>query len=169
MPEASQLTRELTVLDPREVRLYIDSFEDLRLELNGQPGRRVRAGRCYPITEPTRWITLRDHEGEEIGLIVDADQLDEPSRRALQAELERTYVLPKIEHIHDILDHHGVPAWEVETDRGPRTVEIRSSRRDIRLLSDGQVLIRDADGNYFEIPDSRQLDPASRALLESQI
>jgi len=169
MPERRALTSELTILDPREVRLSIDAFEDLMLELDGEPARRVQAGRCYPITEPTRWIALRDHQGEEIGLIVDADQLDDASREALRTELERTYVLPKIEHIHDILDHHSVPAWEVETDRGPRTVEIRSSRRDIRLLPDGQVLIRDADGNYFEIPDRNQLDPASRALLESQI
>ena len=61
-----------------------------------------------------------------------------------------------------------MPRWQVETDRGPRTFEIRSSRRDMRVLSAGRILIRDADGNLYEVPDYRQLDPQSRALVETQ-
>ena len=53
--------------------------------------------------------------------------------------------------------------------RDPRAFEIYSSRRDVRDLGGGRVLVQDADGNRYEIPDYRQLDPASRALVEEMI
>lgn len=53
--------------------------------------------------------------------------------------------------------------------RDPRAFEIYSSRRDVRDLGGGRVLVQDADGNRYEIPDYRRLDPASRALVEEMI
>ncbi len=169
MPLGQDLTAELTKLDPARLSLRVDVFEDLILEMDDQSPQPITATRCFPITHPTHWITLRTTEGQEIGVIEDATELDSASRQALDAEFQRTYVLPRITRIHDILDRHGVPAWQVQTDRGHRTIEIFSSRRDIRMLDDRHVLIRDADGNHFEIPDYHKLDPASRDLLETQI
>jgi hypothetical protein len=57
----------------------------------------------------------------------------------------------------------------VETDRGRRVFELHSSRRDIRVLPGGRVLVRDADGNLYEIPDVRRLDVASHAFVEDYI
>jgi hypothetical protein len=169
MTQPQELTAELTILDPQRVALRVDAFEDLILALDDGEPQPITATRCFPITHPTHWIALRTKDGSEIGVVADASELDAASQQALEDEFQRTYVLPKVTRIHDILDRHGVPAWEVETDRGPRTIEIFSSKRDIRMLDDHHVLIRDADGNHYEIPDSRDLDPASRDLLETQI
>ena len=165
-----ELTAELTVLDAAALRLWIDEYEDLVVDLDdGEPPRAVSATRCYPITHPTQWIVLHDGDQEEIGLIADAADLPADSRKALESELQRTYILPRITAIHEIVDRHSIPAWRVDTDRAPRELEIASSRRDIRFLGEGRVLIRDAEGNHFEIPDYRRLDAESRDLLDTQV
>ena len=96
-------------------------------------------------------------------------ELDPSSRQVLEAELERIYFTPRIPRIHSIEVNFRIPKWEVETDRGRRVFEISSSRSDIRALGGGRVLIRDADGNQYEIPDYRRLDQASRVLVENQV
>ena len=95
--------------------------------------------------------------------------LDAESGGVLAAELERTYFRPEITAVHAITEQYHVPTWQVDTDRGPRRFEIRSSRRDIRIMPHCRILIRDADGNHYEIPDYRRLDQASRALVENQV
>lgn len=87
----------------------------------------------------------------------------------LAAELERNYFTPRIVQVNAIEVNYHVPKWDVQTDRGPRIFEIRSTRRDILILSGGRILIRDADGNRYEIPDYHRLDPVSQALIETQI
>jgi len=36
-------------------------------------------------------------------------------------------------------------------------------------LAGDRVLIRDVDGNLYEIPDHRQLDSQSRTIIDTQI
>jgi hypothetical protein len=169
MEQPFALKQELNLLDPKRLRLYLDPFEDLTLELEGLLHKPVTVVRAFPVTAGDRFIILKDREGEEIGIIRDASDLDPKSRAALTAELERVYFTPRITCVNDIEEQFHVPKWDVETDRGPRVFEIRSSRRDVRILSGGRILIRDADGNQYEIPDYRKLDPVSRALIEGQI
>ena len=55
----------------------------------------------------------------------------------------------------------------METDRGHRVFEIPSSKRDVRVIDDVRVILRDADGNRYEIVDYRRLDPESVAFVET--
>ena len=55
--------------------------------------------------------------------------------------------------------------WEVETDRG-RTRFLLKSEDDVHPLDECTALITDAHGVRYLIPDTRQLDPASRRRLE---
>ena len=166
------LKQELNVLDPKRLRLLLDAFEDMTLELEGRGTfKPVTAIRAFPITDSDRFIILKDGDGKEIGIILNLADLDPLSRAVLAAELERVYFTSRIVLVHNIEEEYHIPKWEVETDRGPRVFEIRSGRHnnDVRSLGSGRILIRDADGNQYEIPDYRQLDPISRALVEGQI
>jgi len=170
--EVYLLEQELNLLDPGHVRIYRDAFEDLILEVEGdQVYREIQVLRSFPVSAGDRFIALRDSEGNELGIIRDISQLDRHSRRILEAELERVYFVPRITRVDTIVERFHIPRWEVETDRGPRAFEVRSGRhgRDVRILGGGRILIRDADGNQYEIPDYRRLDLASQALIESQI
>ena len=170
MQQRHKLAAEVTYLDPDKVRFFVDAFEDLNLELAGdQTYPRVRVKRAFPLTRDDCFIIVQDREGKELGSLARLDALDRDSRQAVEDELERAYFTPRIQRIAKVTVANRVPRWEVETDRGPRAFEIYSSRRDVRLLGDGRILVQDADGNRYEIPDYRLLEPASRALVEEMI
>ena len=164
------IRQELSLLNPKRVRLYIDAFEDLALELeDGTVHRQVKPLRAFPLTGEDDFIVLRDTEDKEVGTIQNLSRLDRESRRALSEMLERLYFTARITRINGVEEAFHIPTWDVETDRGPRVFEMGSMRRDIRPLAGGRVLIRDADGNRYEIPDYRKLDPISRSFIESII
>ena len=167
-----KLAAEVAYLDPDKARFFVDAFEDLNLELTGdRTYPRVRVKRAFPLTCDDCFIVVQDREGKEIGSLARLDALDRASRQAVEDELERAYFTPRIQRIAKVTVANRVPRWEVETDRGPRTFDIYSGRRnsDVRLLGGGRVAIEDADGNRYEIPDYRHLDPASQALVEEML
>ena len=168
MDTPNPLCAELTLLEPDHLRLYLDEFEDLVLEMDGEP-RTVRPIRAFPLTAADEFIVLKDEEGEEIGTVRRLSDLDPSSRGVLASELEKAYFTPEILQLNEIVETYHIPKGDVETDREPRIFEIRSQRRDIRTLNNGRVLVRDSDGNRCEIPDYRRLDPVSRALVEGYI
>ena len=160
------LMEELKLFKPKEVRFFFDAFDELHLEYSdGQQHGPLSLRRAFPLSDDGEFISLRDEKGGEIGIVRHLDALDADSRDAIKKELERKYFSPQITAIHSIETKNHIPRWHVETDRGPRHFELHSSRRDLRVLPQGRVLIRDADGNRFEIPDYRRLDNASRALV----
>jgi Domain of unknown function (DUF1854) len=70
--------------------------------------------------------------------------------------------------VPEITDDFGIQRWEVETDRGPRVFEVRS-REDLRWVGPGHLVIRDVDGNRFEIRRFEELDLNSRLKIESYL
>ncbi len=170
MEDSYTLTDELNLLDPTTARLYHDEFDDLVLEVAGRdPKRGILVVRCFPISAGDRFIALCTPNKKELGIVENLAALDPDSRKTLADALARAYFRPQITAVYTITEEHHIPRWQVYTDRGPRTFDIRSSRRDIRVLSQGRVLIRDADGNQYEIPNYRRLDVDSRALVEDQV
>ena len=172
MQQHHKLAAEITYLDPDKARFFVDAFEDLNLELaEDQTYSRVRVKRAFPLSCDDCFIVVQDRQGKEIGSLARLDALDRDSRQAVEDELERAYFTPRIQRIAKVTVTNRVPRWEVETDRGPRAFDIYSSHRnsDVRLLGGGRVIVQDADGNRYEIPDYRHLDPASQALVEEML
>lgn len=168
MQEEYHIEQELSLLDPGQVRLRLDEYNDLVLEC--PDGRQaVTAHRAFPLTAAGQFIVLKGEDGSEIGLIRDIAGLDEQSRAVLESDLERTYFAPVILQVNKLEENFHIPKWDVETDSGHRVFEVRSRRRDIRVMTGGRILLRDADGNRYEIPDYRKLDPVSRAFVETLI
>ncbi len=161
------LTGDLSLLSPRDIRLYLDDFDDLTLDLRGEIHHRVGVQRAFPFNAPTKFIVLLNSDGAEIGIVRDLGDLDSDSRDALEIALEQAYFMPRILKINSIVSNFHVPTWDVETDRGHRVFEIPSSRRDVRVIDDVRVILRDADGNRYEIVDYRLLDPDSIVFVET--
>ena len=59
-----------------------------------------------------QFISIRDEEGEEIGLIRDLSELDPVSRKAVQEELNWRYFTPKIQRITSIKKNLVIPIGE---------------------------------------------------------
>lgn len=158
--------QELTLLDPREVTLRRETSGEVTLTLaDGTVYRRIQAVQPFPLSAETRLISLRDENDQEIGQLPDYRDLDPDSRKVLEEELTKRYFMPRIEVIEDLKVNMGVMSWQVQTDRGPRRFEVRS-RDDIRYLPHGRILLRDVDGNRYEIPNYWSLDPRSLDLVE---
>ncbi|MFH1571848.1 MAG: DUF1854 domain-containing protein [Gemmatimonadota bacterium] len=170
MSATHNLMEELTLLDPRATRLYLSPFGELFLQVDGaEPAGPLRPRRAFPVSAAGEFIALDDGEGKELGVLRRVTDLDPASRAVVEAELARAYFTATITRIAAIDVEFHVPHWQVETDRGPRAFDLSSTRRDVRVLGEGRILIRDADGNLYEIPDYRQLDLPSRLLVESHI
>ena len=167
MSSLPNLTGDLSLLSPRDIRLYLDDFDDLTLDLHSEIHERVGVQRAFPLNASTKFIVILNSDGDEIGIVRDMADLDSDSRDALEITLEQTYFMPRILKINSIVSNFHVPTWDVETDRGHRVFEIPSSKRDVRVIDDVRVILRDADGNRYEIVDYRRLDPDSIAFVET--
>ena len=72
--------------------------------------------------------------------------------------------IPTILRIRKISSNPDPTHWDVETDRG-FTRFVLNGEDDIRRLEPHRLLIRDARGVRYLLPDVRQLDKASRKYL----
>lgn len=129
---------------------------------------RVTIRPCFPLSRPERFLFLRDEDGEELGLLEDLRCLPEESRGALRRELDKQHFIPVIRRVDAIYREFKIPIWEVETNRGHRRLELKSSR-DAYHVGEGKVYIRDSEGNPYLIPNYRDLDPASRDLVRLHV
>ena len=158
----------VNILDPKKIRIHRDESRKLRLIFdNGEEVAIKRVVRAFPLTMPWRYIIFIDENDREIGLLRDIKALDESSMKELKDELEKVYFIPKIKRIRQIKEEFEILIWETETDKGPRRFEV-ASRRDVKKIG-RRIIIRDVDGNLYDIPDYTDLDQKSIILLESVI
>ncbi|HEX8551281.1 MAG TPA: DUF1854 domain-containing protein [Abditibacteriaceae bacterium] len=154
---------EFIYLDPKTTRLETAPDGTLRAHAAHGCAMEVDALRTFPLSHPRAYISLRDGKGKELGIIETIDALDSSSRELLDESLRRRYFLPKITAILEASERFGSSQWEVETDRGPRTLSTGVINEAVTEVEPGRYLITDVEGNRFEIPDLMQLDEASRA------
>ena len=153
-------------LNPSSIELRLNDQAALTLTLpDGAEHHDVQTIRCFPLTDPDRWLSICDGHGRELACVVEPSQLSEPSRLALAAYRKQREFQPVVERIHRIEHGPNAVAWTVDTDRGPHTIVVKSDD-DVRRLADRQVLVIDAHGIRFRIPDAARLDAAGRHLLE---
>ncbi|GIV01220.1 MAG: hypothetical protein KatS3mg015_0050 [Fimbriimonadales bacterium] len=158
----------LRYLEENTVRLTLPAPDAVRAtcEIEGKTFERVQAVRCFPLTIPEEYVALLDEDGNEIGILRHPENLDEESRRALQALLERRYFTPQIERIDKLVQEASLWRWEVMTAHGRVGFYIRGIRDSIHEVAPGRWHIYSVDGQRFEIRDLDALDPRSRSLFE---
>jgi hypothetical protein len=147
--------------------LIEDEQHRLTLRREGaQDAADVRVRRAFPWSQPARHISIRSADGKELLLIDDLAGLNRDLRSRIERWLEMHSFIPRITAVREVDVRFGYQQWKVQTDRGP--IEFRvQEREDIRFLPDGRFSIKDAEGNVYEMPRLDQLDPQSRAAVES--
>ena len=146
---------------------------DLRLErradgrlwaVRGDAARPVWVRRCFPWSDPGRFLSLRDDAEQEFALVRDPADLDAESRRVLEAALVAAGFVFEITRVTAIAEEVEIRHWRVETRQGTRAFQTRLDDWP-RLLPHGGLLIRDVAGDLYHIGDPASLDGKSRALL----
>jgi hydroxymethylpyrimidine/phosphomethylpyrimidine kinase len=80
----------------------------------------VRVSRCFPWSEPNRFISLRDFDDEEAALVSEVSDLDEDSRAMLEQALAEAGFVLTIERIESIDEEIEIRCWRVRTRSGRR-------------------------------------------------
>jgi hypothetical protein len=137
----------------------------VRIEDRPEPLVDARVARCFPWSAPESYISIRTAEGKEVTLLESLSDVAADVRQTLLRELADKVFSPQIQRVLSFKQDFGVASVSAMTDRGEVTFQIRS-RDDVRVLSPTRALLRDADGNTYELPDLSKMDSTSRKHLE---
>lgn len=124
----------------------------------------VTVQRCFPWSHPFEWISLRDEEGKEVGLIESAETLDSDSGQALLGALGETAFVFEIESIRSVEEQFELRQWAVRLRQGERRFQTRLDAWP-RTLPQGGLLFQDVAGDLYLVPHPERLDAASQKLL----
>ena len=148
-----------------DFELSIDAWGRLvLLDADGKRHVGVEPIRSFPLTDVGHWIALVDEKGRELVMVEDLAGLDPEVRSLLERELASREFIPVVRKITRITGDSTPCEWEAETDRGPTKFTLDSVDQ-VRRLGPNRLLITDARGLRYQIPNPAALDPASRRLL----
>jgi hypothetical protein len=149
----------------RERELVLEHRADGRLwALRDGAARPVRVHRCFPWSEPTRYVSLRDDEDEEFALVGGPEELGAESRRALETELAEAGFVLEVTRIADVDEEVEIRTWKVETRQGMRSFQTRLDDWPTEVPGGG-VVIRDVAGDLYHVADPDGMDEKSRRWL----
>lgn len=139
----------------------------LSLRVGEERHERVHLYWCFPFSRHGRYVSVRDPEGEEIGIIEDLAGFDEPTVRLLVDELASRYFTPTITRIISLKEEFGYAYWEADTDAGRCRFTAEIGKNAVTVLDGGRLLITDVDGNRFELQDYEQADSKHLRIIEN--
>jgi ATP-binding cassette subfamily B protein len=161
-PEPELASR--VVLSAAELALSWSAETDTLSALSGDGEIVVSPRRCFPLSDPERFISLVDAQGRELCCVEAPSQLTPSSRGALVSALAASELLPLVERIERVDERATSSTWHVVTDRGARQFLVEQEDH-IRRLADGRHLITDSFGMRYLVPHPERLDAKSRRLI----
>ena len=126
--------------------------------------RPVRVHKCFPWSEPNRFLSLRDAENREVAMVSHLEELTCESRTALAGSLVEAGFVLKVSRIADVEEEVEIRTWKVETEQGPRSFQTRLDDWPLEVPGGG-IVIRDVAGDLYHVPDPRAMDEKSRKWL----
>ena len=124
----------------------------------------VKLRQCFPWTEPSRHLSLRDAEDEEVAFVDDPADLAPASRDALERALAEASFVLDVRRVLSVEEEVEIRQWQVETVQGARAFQTHLDDWP-RTLPGGALLIRDVAGDLYRIAEPERLDARSRELL----
>ena len=130
--------------------------------------------RALPIKEPTRYISVADHENKEITIIRDLADLSDAQRALVTRELDNRYYTPTVREVLSVKDKLGYVYLELRLQNndgttGVKNCAVKDVNRNIRMLSETSLIIFDVDGNRYTVPELNKLDKTSLKKLDSYL
>ena len=157
---------DLALLEPGKLTFSRTPGGVLSLKIGRKLYPRVHAYRSFPLSREDSFISIRDTEDNEIGLLPSIAELDEDMAELLSEELGSRYFTPQIRSIVSLKEEFGYVYWEVDTDAGRSRFTARVGHNAAIQVGDTRVIIVDVDGNRFELVDYTTLDPKHQRIVE---
>lgn len=156
---------DIHMLEPDAVSLCRGRGGVLQGTIEGKPYGEIAVHRAFPFLYTTKYISLRDPKGEEIGIVRDMEQLDDESREELTQELQYRYFLPKVTRVNKVKPKNDLWIWDLETNKGPARLLMRNLHEHMQFPSENRIVLTDMSGRRCEISDWKALDSHSRKQL----
>ena len=132
----------------------------------GQQVSGVVPVRAFPIQAPQDGISLVDSEGHEVAWFAQLADIPQAARALIEEELACREFMPVIQRIAAVSGFSTPCTWTVDTDRG-RTEFVLRGDEDIRRIGSARaLLIADAHGINYLVPDHFALDAHSKRVLD---
>jgi len=145
--------------------LFLERRMDGRLwaRINGAD-HPVRVFRCFPWSDPKRFLSLRDVENHEVAMVTDLADLNGESRTALETSLVEAGFVLRVTGITEVDEEVEIRSWKVETEQGPRSFQTKLDDWPLTVPGGG-VVIRDVSGDLYHVAEPDALDEKSRVWL----
>jgi hypothetical protein len=153
--------------DLEELELALEYRQDGQLW--ARAGRRecpVWVKRCFPWSAPSRFVSLRDGDDEEVALVRDLLELEAESRRALQRGLTEAGFVIEVEGVEAVEDEIEIRSFRVRTANGVRSFQTLRDEWP-RSMPDGGLLIVDVAGDLYRVAEPGALDRKSARRLSA--
>lgn len=154
---------KLVFLDAKKLRFHKHGAI-LRLTIEDDRSfLKVGIVRAFPLSDRSRFFSVRDGADNEIGLIVNPTDLSAENQNLIDEDLQRRYFVPSVKKIVSAKERFGTVEWTVETDRGVCHFTTQNLRENVQRPAPGRIILNDVDGNRYDI---RNLDELSRESQE---
>ncbi|HAZ18924.1 MAG TPA: hypothetical protein DCY75_01970 [Clostridiales bacterium] len=169
--ENSRLSKIVSMnrLTPENCRFSQSSGGFLLMERLGETSEmmgRVILHRAFPFEYPESFLAVMDTEQNELGVIQDVTDFDPETRQFLRCALARRYYMPIIVRIDSIKERFGFSYWKCKTDQGDVSFSVKDTYRSILKVGENRIVITDADGARYDIPDLIHFDKKSFRKIE---
>ena len=124
----------------------------------------VEIRRCFPWSQPTQCLSIRNQKDEEVMFIKDVNELKGQSQSALLQALRESGFFFNITQILEIREEFELRHWIVDTEQGQRRFQTQLNDWP-RELPGGDLIVRDVYGDIYYVASQDELDKTSRELL----
>ena len=139
-------------LNANEIIFSNDDEKVLSLKYNGVLYQAIKLKRCFPFLSPDCFISVVNSDlNEEIGIIKDLKDLSKEMYEIAIEELNFRYFLPIISKVGKVKEKRNFATLEIKTLSGDKTITIQDVPFNINMYNNGQVIIKDVDGNMYEV------------------
>ncbi len=109
---------------------------------------------------------MLDTDGHEVAWVPHLGQCPQPAQDLLRQELARREFMPVIARIVSVSSFSTPCTWSVKTDRGDCEFVLRGDEDIRRVGAHNTLLIADAHGIQYKVPDQLALDAHSKKILD---
>ena len=134
-----------------------------------KPYKRVHLYRMFPLSEPDRFISVRDEKEEEIAVIETLADYPVETTKMIGEELERRYFSPTIERLVSLKEEFGYTYWDAETDSGMCRFTVKGGGSSVLQIASDTLLVIDVDGNRFTFPEFEKTDSKYLKIIDTML
>ena len=150
-----------------DYKIYMGSSHQLIFERN-KVKTIVEIKQCFPWSEPSEFLSLRDEKENEVFLIEKLEDLDVLTRLTIEQYLKTAEFIMKIEKVLSVEEDVELRKYSVLTIQGERIFHTKLEDWP-ETLSDGSIIIKDLAGDIFKVDDINLLDPISQKNLSPYV